>query len=295
MAEGDSGALLQAALNALDLASAELISAETRATDTRIWQVRHHGRMLAIRVLREEQSSVVQIERRAMDLARSAGIPAPEVIATVLIDGRYPAMAIEWIEGETVGDVLLSQPVLARRLGVQAGIILARIHSIRNPSLPGSNDWIARGTLHDPQLEAMLIQQSSQTASLLHLDFHPFNLIARGGRVVGVIDWTNTAIGDHRADIARTLSIMQITAPAFISEHGAHRMTMGRFTRALTQEYIRQQGSPGDLAPFLTWSGNWMLADIGPKLDQLPVTRPTRLHRRITQRTAEWRKQALLD
>ncbi len=287
--------LLHSALSALGLPLAELVSAETRATDASVWQVRHDGRLLAIRVLREEQTSVMEIEHRSMDLVRSAGVPAPAIISTAMIDGRRPTMAIEWMAGESVGDVLLQKPHLARRLGAQAGNCLAKIHAIPDPVIPGSDNWIARGARNDPALVARLTRLSVRAGSLLHLDFHPFNLVAQGGRIVGVLDWTNSSVGDPRADIARALTILQVSAPLFIAEHGARRMTLGLFTRAFLQGYQRIVGSVEDLAPFMVWAGQWMLEDLGPILDQLPVANPQRLRDRIVQKTADWRARAHLS
>jgi aminoglycoside phosphotransferase (APT) family kinase protein len=285
--------LLQKAIDALGLTGAELVNAETRATDTLVWQVRHEDRLLAIRVMREDQAQVAEIECHAIDLARDAGVPAPTIIATGVVDGTRPAMAIEWLDGEPVGEILLRLPRLACRLGTQAGAMMARIHAVNHPALPGSDNWIGRGTQNDPELEHILNAVSTGPASLLHLDFHPFNLIVRGGRITGVLDWTNSAIGDPRADVARTLCTMQISAPAFLGEYGARRMTIGLFAREFVREYQRHRGPLEQMAPFFVWAANWMLRDIGPKIDRLPVADPGRMKRRIIQSIEHHRKQVL--
>jgi aminoglycoside phosphotransferase (APT) family kinase protein len=287
--------LLQSALDALGMQSAVLVSAENRATDSIVWKVRHRGRLLAIRILREEQRPVMELERHAIELALRHELPAPEIVGIALIDGIRPAMAIEWIDGETVGDVLLRQPRLARRLGASTGALLARLHEIRDRELPNAPDWIIRGAHGDPHLTSRLNELASQSPTLIHLDVHPFNLMARGGMITGLLDWTNCTVGDPRADIARTLSIMQISAPAFIAEFGAQRMTMGIFTRALLRSYVQLRGPLHDLAPFLAWAGQCMRSDIGPKLLELPVSSPERLMRRIETRSAVWRQAALSE
>ncbi|MEO9254277.1 MAG: phosphotransferase, partial [Tepidiformaceae bacterium] len=40
--------------------------------------------------------------------------------------------------------------------------------------------------------------------SVLHLDFHPGNILIDGNRVTGVIDWPNVGFGDPAADVATT-------------------------------------------------------------------------------------------
>jgi hypothetical protein len=38
-------------------------------------------------------------------------------------------------------------------------------------------------------------------ADLVHLDYHPGNVLVDGGRVTGIIDWDGAARGDHRFDL----------------------------------------------------------------------------------------------
>lgn len=48
--------------------------------------------------------------------------------------------------------------------------------------------------------------------SFLHLDYHPQNVLVKGLRVTGVIDWANAAIGDRHFDAATTAVIMSTSA-----------------------------------------------------------------------------------
>jgi aminoglycoside phosphotransferase (APT) family kinase protein len=49
-------------------------------------------------------------------------------------------------------------------------------------------------------------------SSILHLDFHPMNLLVERGRCEGVLDWCQSDVGDRHADIATTLVLLD-TAP----------------------------------------------------------------------------------
>jgi aminoglycoside phosphotransferase (APT) family kinase protein len=49
-------------------------------------------------------------------------------------------------------------------------------------------------------------------ASLLHLDYHPQNVMVEGFRVTGVIDWANAAIGDRHFDAATTAVILSTSS-----------------------------------------------------------------------------------
>jgi aminoglycoside phosphotransferase (APT) family kinase protein len=287
---------LEEALRSLGLEDAVLESSETRATDAMVWRVRYQENSLAIRVLRPDQAPVVEIESTATRQARSAGVPAPQIVSTATTSQGQPVMATDWLNGDTVGDALLRNPRLARRIGFECGEVLARIHGIPHPVIPdGAANWIQRAPAAEQGLRTLLESTSARQQVLLHLDFHPFNLITQNNRIRGVLDWTNASLGDPRADIARSTSIMQLHAPALLGARGATRMTIGLFTRAFLDGYQYAAGPLHGMAPFYAWAGHWMLADLQPKLDDLQVSDPIRFNGRVKRWTAAWMKRALSD
>jgi aminoglycoside phosphotransferase (APT) family kinase protein len=62
-------------------------------------------------------------------------------------------------------------------------------------------DWLAA---HQPD--------PAEAPSILHLDFHPMNLLFDGNRCRGVLDWCESDVGDRHADVAATLLLLD-TAP----------------------------------------------------------------------------------
>jgi len=48
--------------------------------------------------------------------------------------------------------------------------------------------------------------------SLVHMDYHPLNVMVQGVRVTGVIDWVNTDVGDRHLDAAMTAVILSSSA-----------------------------------------------------------------------------------
>ena len=48
--------------------------------------------------------------------------------------------------------------------------------------------------------------------SLVHMDYHPLNVMVQGLRVTGVIDWVNTDVGDRHLDAAMTAVILSSSA-----------------------------------------------------------------------------------
>jgi aminoglycoside phosphotransferase (APT) family kinase protein len=71
--------------------------------------------------------------------------------------------------------------------------------------LPGLKEAYAR-------LAARAAEFRSAPLSLVHMDYHPQNVVVKGLRVTGVIDWVNTDIGDRHLDAAMTAAILSSSA-----------------------------------------------------------------------------------
>jgi len=91
-----------------------------------------------------------------------------------------------------------SAPLLDRMLRIIEQRIL-------DGPLPGLKDAHAR-------LAAQAAQFRSAPLSLLHLDYHPQNVLVQGVRVTGVIDWVNADVGDRHLDAAMTAAILSSSA-----------------------------------------------------------------------------------
>src|SRR4030042_1376357 len=46
--------------------------------------------------------------------------------------------------------------------------------------------------------------------TFVHMDFHPLNVLSDGRNITGVVDWTNAAAGDARADLAWTVTLLRM-------------------------------------------------------------------------------------
>jgi aminoglycoside phosphotransferase (APT) family kinase protein len=116
-------------------------------------------------------------EGMVMQHARSHGFPVPRVVEI-----REDALVLERIDGRTMGREILRRPWRARRHVHLLATLHRRLHRIPSP----------------PDLP-----QAGPGDTLLHLDFHPDNvLMSRAGPVV--IDWTNARRGDPALDVAMT-------------------------------------------------------------------------------------------
>jgi Ser/Thr protein kinase RdoA (MazF antagonist) len=222
---------LSDALVALDLPPA--VAAERMAGyDATVWRVElSNRRTVAVRILRPGVSSARELT--TLRLAAEHGHPVPDVIATARCDGRE-VVASSWCDGRTIGDLLLTggDPVDLGRL---------------------------LGTAH-AQLHAPLAADGSV---LCHLDFQPFNVLAVGDRVTGIVDWANARVGDRRDDLAWTRVVLAFGS-ALIPQFADG---IDEFTAAWQAGYAQLRTMPDDaeLAPFLADAAHRQLSNWQPR------------------------------
>jgi aminoglycoside phosphotransferase (APT) family kinase protein len=84
-------------------------------------------------------------------------------------------------------------PFLSRSLGA----LEAAVQDYRLYGLAAGLDWLDN---HQPG--------PPDTDCILHLDFHPINLMFDGKGCTGVLDWSEADVGDRLADVATTLVLV---------------------------------------------------------------------------------------
>lgn len=89
-------------------------------------------------------------------------------------------------------------PLLDRILAIIA-------NRVENGPLPGLREALSRVSER-----ASLFRSSRQ--SIVHMDYHPLNVMVENTRVTGVIDWVNTDVGDRHLDAAMTAVILSSSA-----------------------------------------------------------------------------------
>ena len=262
---------------------AQTIGPVSGGRDTAIFRVEHGTATYALRVFRPDQEQVSHAEALAMRAATQGGVPVPRVHAHGVHDGR-PALLLDWCNGVTVVEALRRWPDRARSLGVACGDVLARIHAVTVPVEHRDHSWLRWAGLAPDDL---LYQQMVAFAGhdrLLHLDFHPLNVLTDGERVTAVLDWANAHAGDPRADLARAISIVRFDAGDPPPET---RSILLAFERGLRDGYGCAAGTPVDMPLFHVWAGRAMLRDLAPRLAANPV-RAVRIRRWIQW----WERQA---
>lgn len=259
--------------------------------DTSIWRVEHGHMVSALRVFEAGRARSAAREHVAMTIAGRGGIAVPEVRLACEWQGR-PVLLLSWCSGQTLGAVLLAAPWRLLPLARTFGVMQARIHGLEAPELyaPGAS-WIEWQQAADPALAARLRQLAPPQPRLLHLDYHPLNVLVDGGHVSAVLDWANAAAGDPRADVARTYTILRVEPqrpgrePLWLA--GARSV----LARAWLAGYRSVAGPLGDMAPFFAWAGAVMAADLAPRVADPASWWQARHLERIQAWTQRWRAQ----
>jgi len=205
-----------------------------------------------------------------METALRAGVPAPEVLAEGEWQGR-PALLLSWLSGEPLAHRLRAEPARALPLGLAFGRTLARLHSTRAPEALRQRGvgWIDAAGPDEAPLQARLHALTGDANTPLHLDYHPMNTLTDGESITGVVDWANAAAGDPRADLGRTLVLLQLILRIFgprlpPAERGARRL----FRVAALRGYREAGGPTSEMAPFLAFGWLATARDLAPNLDR---------------------------
>jgi aminoglycoside phosphotransferase (APT) family kinase protein len=144
--------------------------------------------------------------------------------------------------------------------------------------------WIAWAGDGATQVQARLKHMDLRRDALLHLDYHPLNVMTDGTRITGVLDWTNALAGDPRADAARTVTILRVDyvggGPALTLERGVRRLFESGWRRG-----YEQVQALGDLTLFYAWAGAVMERDLAAKRTAKDLARNHRW-------TARWARRA---
>jgi aminoglycoside phosphotransferase (APT) family kinase protein len=239
----------------LDIAAFPRVERATGGFDTTVWHLERGGREYALRVFRPGQTTTLQRELVALGAAGGGGVPVPRVHAIGTYEER-PALLMEWSKGRPLLDELRARPGQLLNLSVQFGRSQAAIHRVAAPASLRAN-WIAWAGPLESRFAAHLERFSElRPPRLLHLDYHPLNVLVQDGKVSAVLDWTNAHAGDPRADFARTVTILRLSPP----RGGAGERAM-RLLLELGWRY-GYGPLPSDMAPFYAWAGAAMQHDL---------------------------------
>jgi aminoglycoside phosphotransferase (APT) family kinase protein len=180
-------------------------------------------------------------------------------------------MVLSWCSGSTLLSALETKPWAVWRLSRLFGRTQARIHAVSPPGefqATAPDCWTMRVAARYPDLAAEIRALEPTRACLIHLDFHPLNVIIEGGRLSGVIDWGGAAAGDPRADLART-AVTMLTAPLppgpmRVILDAARRLAL----RGWRSGYEEEAGPMPDHDAFTAWAAATLLLEIERVVDR---------------------------
>jgi hypothetical protein len=147
------------------------------------------------------------------DLARAAGVPTARHELTARVDGvrvivqqRLPGIPPDTVDAGLVRQMLRVNDQLAGVLAAEADPRPAELYLTSDG--PG---FCLHGPLeaHSPRTARLLDWVHEVGAEgthmigddLVHMDFHPGNVLVDGGRLTGVVDWDGATRGDRYFDL----------------------------------------------------------------------------------------------
>jgi aminoglycoside phosphotransferase (APT) family kinase protein len=254
----------QSILASLGVTDADGVEPITGGSDTAIWRVMWRREVYALRLFRPEQAATCEREVRAMTAASAGGVPVPQVIRTGTWADR-PALLLSWIAGKPLAQQLRERPLLGWRLGAAFGRMQAAIHQVPIPADLESTRWIEWAG-DEPEIKARLYDLASRRTALIHLDYHPLNVMADGAQISGVLDWANAHIGDPRADFARTYTILRVEPYSPNGDSLSLALMRRLLESAWRTGYVGECGKFDEMALFYAWAGAAMIRDLSPRI-----------------------------
>ncbi len=278
-----------AALGADDATAATPVSG---GQDTAIWRIDRPGGRYALRVFATGEERKCAREVATMRAAAAGGIPVPTVHAEGSCQGR-PALLLSWCPGRPLFAALQAKPLRVWPLGVRFGRMQARLHAVSLPETPpyAPDQWLDWGGGLESPLRERLLAAARRPLVLCHLDYHPLNVMTDGGRITAVLDWPNGLPADPRADLARTIVLMQFIRPRLRPHEEAF---VRCFLRAWWHGYHRGQGSLGEMAPFYAWAGDVTARDQERKIGRPGIALQSADLDPLRHWTAKWMRRAAL-
>jgi len=245
--------------------------------DSSVWKVKASDEVsYVLRLVPKHRHQQFLEEKRIIQLAEDRGIPVPKIHIVKIADD-YTAMLMEWVAGHTVFSELLEHPENARRIGIEFGKVQAAIHTIALPKTYAiySEEWLSPNSADENEILSLISARGSKDADvLLHLDYHPLNVLTDGEKITAVIDWINASKGDYRFDLARTLSILRIEATKPGTPFENSPSVIEEFERGWLEGYEATRGAKIEsLYLYNAWAGIRMKLDLSEILQETDLVR----------------------
>ncbi len=168
---------------------------------------------------------VSDILNEAMNEARAAetGLPVAKVLEVLKIRNHW-CIRREWIEGETLADVMEKDKKHLAKYLRQFVAIQCEIFSKTSERMGNLADKLDKQISASPLPREtrydlhMKLQSFPRGKALCHGDFNPTNVIITPKGDWRVIDWSHVRLGDPLADVARTYLLFWLSGHVVAAE-----------------------------------------------------------------------------
>lgn len=150
------------------------------------------------------------VEAKLTQSVRELGVPAPELLDVIVIDGR-PTVLFRHIDGPTMWQLMSADTTSIPSFVRDFAEVQRSIHRAGVPEfLPGAVDRMCSkigdvDAVGDAEWARAvdIVEHLPRGAALLHGDLHPGNIVVSAAGLVAV-DWFDASVGHPVADIARS-------------------------------------------------------------------------------------------
>jgi aminoglycoside phosphotransferase (APT) family kinase protein len=240
-----------AAVAAVGLPANATCEATTGSTGT-LFRVAVGGATYALRLV--PSASAVAGTLAAMTAARDAGLPVPELIRQADWANGH-ALLFEWMAGSTVPECVERDPSSAYEIGRQLGITQRILHATKAPAVLAN----VKDDPFGPPTYPLETSGLPDGDALLHLDWHPLNVLVANRRLSAVLDWDNARAGNPYADLARTHTLLHLD-PALAQLSPVERTMVDELAAGWAAGYGPEASSIPSAC--LAWAGRAMLRDL---------------------------------
>ncbi|TFB22850.1 hypothetical protein E3U55_06325 [Filobacillus milosensis] len=206
-------------LKELDLPQHVTLESISWGRDSQVYKVKDGRNQFALRVLPSNRHDQFVKEEKTILYAKQHGIPVSNVHKVVKAED-YSAMLMEWADGKTLLHQLQETPEHAKLLGEEFGHMQAKINRV-NYNQPSNL------LLSNQKEKRMLDSIKLNNHFLIHLDFHPLNVLTDGLNITAVLDLVNAGAGDPRLDYARTQYLLKMVGDQYLEEQSLKQFLDG--------------------------------------------------------------------
>ena len=156
----------------------------------------------------------IDFEFKASKLVKKYYKYVPKVYDRVVMKGRE-GITYEFIDGKTMVEIIKKSPLKIGKFAKVLAKLHNEMHQLEIPVIRSQKDYFEQRIqniqlLSKDQKKIIInyLKNLSSGSILCHGDFHMENvLISESGPII--IDWSNINVGNHHADVARTLYILK--------------------------------------------------------------------------------------